>query len=431
MSKAKIEIMCRTGNLAMWKRLLPILLYAGLVSVTGCSGIAKELTRHPNSEFYCMQYNIRYEQITNSTIEKMEPAGSVCEGDVEVYYKRGLEAQADCIAAKTNILLNDVEERTGLQIPYKVKVYLIRMERIPENVDACFKISPSNELYLPLFVEAGNESCESIISQNIFYPDYIVHELAETSLAGFQKCRRHVLGDYQLALFGRFIQVDISNYTRWFREGFASYAGYLAYETIRPQINSKSAYAKCKTFWSPFTSLSKVRKKLFSWKNTSAKALDGDYYNASVGLFLLVRNLFGEQAVREIILKINMQDDLNGEDLIKLTNKVLGTDIEELAEHFSFPRTGLETEGLTAADVMNRDLSFTEGLGVIAVEPNSPADKAGIKEYDVILKVDDKPVIISLDFELAILDALDRKAVKLTVWKKENRKIAELQLPID
>lgn len=420
----------------MWKRLLPILLYAGLVSVTGCAGISKEITKEITKNFYSSKSKngkIHYHSgikytLTDTSLKQMNFAGLVCAGNVEAYYQQGLQNEAECIANKTTGLLSEIEKKTGLQIPYKTKFYLIRLDHTPQAFDISFKKVGPNEFYLPLFVEAGSESCESIISQNISYPYLLIHELAEASLAGLRKGRGHVLNDYELALFGGFIKMDISNYTRWFREGFASYAGYLAYQTVRSHIDPK----EIKGFNDrPFSALSKVRRKMFMWSNYSSHKDNDDRYNASLGLFLLIRNLFGEEAIREIILKINTQDYLNGQDLIKIVNEVLGTDIEKLAENFYFPWTGLKTEMLTPATTLNEGLDVAEGLFVNAVEPNSPADKAGIKKGDVIQKVDDKPVINNMDFELAILDALDRKTAKLTVWKKENHKITELQLPID
>jgi len=430
MSKAKTEIIYRTVSLTVWKRLLPILLYAGLVSVTGCAGINKEITKNLYPFKSSKKGEIRYHsdmkyKLTDVGLKQMDFAGPVCAGNVEAYYQQGLQNQAECIANKTTAILSNVEKKTGLQISYKTKFYLIRLDIIPQNFDISFKDIDPN-FCIPLFVEAGNESCESIITENILYPSPCVHELAEMSLV-FRRDSGRVMPDFGWIL----PWPNISNQTRWFREGFANYAGYLAYETIRPDINLKDPYAALKIYLYPFSSLSKVRKKLFAWNNYSSSNLDNDYYNASLGLFLLIRNLFGEQAIREIILNINTQDYLNGQDLIRIVNEVLGTDIEKLAENFYFPRTGLKTEMLTPATTLNEGLDVAEGLFVNDVEPNSLADKAGIKKGDVIQKVEDKPIINNLDFELAILDALDRKAVKLTVWKKENREIAELQLPID
>jgi hypothetical protein len=364
-------------------------------------------------------------KLTDSKLKEITFDGTVEVEDVNVSYPYGLQKQADYIASQINDSISSIESSTGLEICYGAKVYLLRFEEIPQSYEMNFKSEPNN-FCLPLFVEAGNESCEAIISQNTVYPGMFMHELAEMSLF-LHNGPGVVLPDAKWEKL--FLKANILNYTRWFREGFASYAGFLALEMIRSDINCQYHTASRKTHSYPFSSLDKVGKDLFRWHQYSDDNLNRDYYNAALGLFLVIRDRFGESTIKEIILKIKKQDYLDGLDLVEISNATLNTDIKELADSFYFPETGLKMKPLALAMALNEGLDITGGLFVTTVESNSPADAAGIKEKDVIVRVNNKPVHNNLDFELSIFESMEQSSADILINRREvGEVIAELKL---
>lgn len=408
------------GCFVIRKVLLAVLLASHLAPVVGCRVINKEITKiiyqkKPKESIWHSSAMWKY-TLTKSQMQEIDFASSVSIEDVNVHYQQGLEAQADYIANKTIELLSEVEKKTGVQISFGTRIYLLRLDEFPQSFDIEMKGDP-NEFCQPLFVEAGNESCEAIISKNWTYPGLLTHELVECSLI-FPEHGGRILIDphWSWLLFSG----NYRNYTRWFREGFANYAGYLTSEIISQDMD---------LFQQPFSSLNKVGKKLFSWHQYSNDKLNHDYYNAALGLFLLIRDQFGEEAIREIIDEIKKQEYLDGVDLIKLTNQILNTDIKKLVENFHFPEIGLKTQPLKPATALNEGLDVTDGLFIIAVEPNSPADNANIKKKDVILKINGKPIKNNLDFELAIFELMQQQSVEVLLWRKEQQQITtELRL---
>ena len=130
----------------------------------------------------------------------------------------------------------------------------------------------------------------------------------------------------------------------------------------------------------PFSCLAQVRAKLFSWPQSSKPELERAYYNAALGLFLLIADTFGEQAIRDIVHEIAQQRALNGRDLIEITNRILDADVRQLAKEFEFPRIGAEVELMTPALALNKGVEPHAGLLVssranAAVSPSRPASK--------------------------------------------------------
>ena len=190
-------------------------------------------------------------------------------------------------------------------------------------------------------------------------PYLFTHELVEQSLI-FPKDGRRVLPDVKWGWF--LFKGYLQNHTRWFREGFSDYAGYLAYEMTCSDINLEIPLARLRAMHEhPFSSLSRVGEDLFTWHQHSNKELNSDYYNAALGLFLLIRYEFGEVAIRRIIRGLDSIDYIDGPALIKLINKTLNTNVKKLADDFQFPETGLEIEPLTPAKALNEEIGKASG----------------------------------------------------------------------
>jgi hypothetical protein len=408
----------------MGKKLVVALFVLSLGSIAGCKSFYGDVvTTAIGKEGGKLNFST-YEKfhVCPRCIKEKGLVGSLRIADVNVAYQRGLEAQANCVAEHFNGLLNEVERKTGFQIPCGTKFYLFRVDQIPQYVDVQLK-ADVNELEFPLFVKADDESCRTIFAQNAAYPGAIVHELAEFSLI-LPKESGNVLPDAQGRLF--LLPINIRKHTRWFREGFADYAGHTAWQTASrdnklplPSRFITEGYTIPSLREHPFSSLDKVGKRLFSWHQYSSQKLDRDYYSAALGLFLLIEQRFGQDAVSRIMLGVSKQKYLDGADLIKAVNKTLNTNIVQLAEDFHFPRTGLKLTRLTPASIKNEGVDVQQGLLVTGVDPNSPADTAGIKNKDVVLQAAGNKVGNNLDFELAIFEVMDQEAAELALWRKD------------
>ena len=130
-----------------------------------------------------------------------------------------------------------------------------------------------------------------------------------------------------------------------------------------PRLKARS----CTTDPSP---LSAIGARLFSWPQSSRSNHEKQYYNAALGLFLLVADRFGEQAVRDIMTEVTTRHAVDRRDLLKIANRVIGTDIRTLAAEFHFPETGLQLQRLTPALALNHGITTENGLFIVSVEPN-------------------------------------------------------------
>jgi len=398
----------------------------------GCQTINKGLTEsvldREEPERWQVHYGSRVHYLlNNSTMKDLEFQSSLDAGDTTIQYQWGLADQAQCIADKTDELLEKVRQRTGVTITTRSRIYLLRFDDRPQDFDVMLDVEP-NELPLPLFVQAGSESCETILVQNRSYPYMFVHELVETSLAAGRK-HGVVLPDPSWGVLG--IAVHVNNYTRWFREGLANYAGYVAYDVLSRDIPSarRLHYRQMLLHTSPFSSLGMVHDRLFSWAQSSQVGYERTYYNAALGLFLLIEDTYGQEAIRKIVEEVATRRAVNGRDLLKITEQVLGADIRQLARDFRFPEVGIELERMTPALALNGGMDVQEGLLVQTLAKEGLAAQAGLREKDVITAVAATPMANSLDFELALFKARNQPSVPLTV-EREDAGTLTLTLPL-
>ncbi len=399
-------------------RMLPLVLPA-LALAGGCRTISKGLTEsvlQRGSTQWRVHYGSRsHYTLTDKTMQQIQFEGSRHAGNTVVRYQWGLGEQAQCIADVTDKLLGEVEQRLGLTITTRTTAYLLRFDERPENFDIVLRVEP-NEFPLPLFVRAGEESCTGILAQNYGYPYLLVHELVETSLAAGGS-EFNVLPDLAWGALG--LNLQLNNYTRWFREGLANYAGYLAHELIAAQISPEQRlhHRQVLIHVNPFSSLQQVGGKLFSWPQTSNAEPERTNYNAALGLFLLIVDNFGEQAIRDILAEVARREAVDGQDLIEITNRVIDTDVRRLAKDFRFRTIGAEVERMTPALAANKGLELREGLLVQTVTDDSVAKRAGLRDKDVITAVGSTPVGNPLDFELGLFRTRKATTVPLTVHR--------------
>ena len=68
---------------------------------------------------------------------------------------------------------------------------------------------------------------------------------------------------------------------------------------------------------------------------------------------------------------------------------------------------------------MERDLikKGLNGVSIIIVDENSPAEEAGLKRNDVILEIDDEIVKDCFDFSIRIAAYKSGDKIKLRIWR--------------
>ena len=85
-------------------------------------------------------------------------------------------------------------------------------------------------------------------------------------------------------------------------------------------------------------------------------------------------------------------------------------------------RLGVTIQGVSQELAESFGLKKPQGALVAAVEPKSPADKAGIKTGDIILGVDGRDIENSIDLPRVIGESRPGTLVKLKIWRQGNTK---------
>ena len=81
-------------------------------------------------------------------------------------------------------------------------------------------------------------------------------------------------------------------------------------------------------------------------------------------------------------------------------------------------RLGVTIQEVTAPLAQSFGLARPQGALISAVEPSSPAEKAGLQVGDIILKYDGKTIDRSADLPLLVADTQPGKQASLDVWRK-------------
>ncbi len=407
----------------MRKSLLIMMLAIVCLASTGC-GSDKALTKTAmehmsNDKGGQRAANVRFRlsstfALSDQTLDSRIFPARVEVADVNVSCQSGLVSQGQYFAEQMSDLLDYVRSETGVDIFYHTDAYLLRVDRVPAECQMQLKAQPKC-FPLPLFVAAGEESTDAIIAANAAYPNVYVHELTEMSLI-FHDPPGVVLPDVGASVL--VFNAQLKNYTRWFRDGMANYAGHIAQNHVASQMDSGAEGKPGPAFQNPFSSLAKVGGDLFKWHQYSPDSLNSDYYSAALGLFLVVRDRFGPESIRQIVRDVYKSDYLDGDDLIEICNRVLGTDIVELAEDFRLPQLGVTYIRLTQVEMLNNDLDASSGLLVTAVDANSPAEKADIRVRDVIVKLGDAPIDSGFDLQYALFRLIDADSAPIAIRRK-------------
>ncbi|HFU6521703.1 TPA: S1C family serine protease [Enterococcus hirae] len=101
------------------------------------------------------------------------------------------------------------------------------------------------------------------------------------------------------------------------------------------------------------------------------------------------------------------------------------------------PALGITMVDLSAVSTQQQEQilkipeSVTNGVIVTSVQPATPAEKAGLKQYDVITKIDDTDVSSGVELQSVLYQKKVGDSVKVTYYCGKEKKTTTIQLTID
>ena len=101
------------------------------------------------------------------------------------------------------------------------------------------------------------------------------------------------------------------------------------------------------------------------------------------------------------------------------------------------PALGITMVALSAVSTQQQEQilkipeSVTNGVIVTSVQPATPAEKAGLKQYDVITKIDDTDVSSGVELQSVLYQKKVGDSVKVTYYRGKEKKTTTIQLTID
>jgi|GEM_PF-3210898 len=272
---------------------------------------------------------------------------SVSRGQVTIshpggsYQKGAVQAAAWLEGAR-----KDAERNLGISVPTRLRLVIYPVDAEPRSLRARYEIS-AHEFFAPLVLSSKRRSAGDLLSGNFSSLVTIWHEIYEMLLIT-PWLKPTALPDADLSMGLR-----SKNYTRWFRDGFATYAAYVTLENLKRR--SRGQWPQGQTFESlfydrPLSSLSEVGGKLFRWNQFDSGRKNQAYYSASFGLFLLLEERFGKEGMKRLIDEVEKVEFPDGEGIIAAFDRALGVGLESYVNHYTFPQVaGALSEALAGS----------------------------------------------------------------------------------
>ena len=331
-------------------------------------------------------------------------AGRETNGCVLVSYSADLHAHATLFARLTDRALVRTTNQLGLTMTTRPHFYLLHLPGERRSLHYSLSM-PDRLATLPWLMPLTNELAavdasqtprtEALLANLCDAPlslFLMTHELYELRL--INPGNPLVLPDFQ----GRwlFLHWTFKYHTRWFREGYASYAGDQADRAYRAQVAQlgiePSQVDLRGNFLLPFSKLAKVRTRLFDWNQNSPASMDQDHYEAALGLMLLLEQRYGPCALAAVMRALPRQKHPDGPALLCVFQEIAGADLQQLTKDFQWPDHGLT---LTAGPKGRLELK--------ELQHGSVAAKSGLCVGDVIIEVNGSPLVDAIDYELRLL----------------------------
>lgn len=118
-------------------------------------------------------------------------------------------------------------------------------------------------------------------------------------------------------------------------------------------------------------------------------------------------------------------------DVVEIINQL------ETNKKVSRPMLGVKMSDLSAISseqqekILKIPADITGGVIIRDVDPASPAEKAGLKQYDVIVAIDDKEVETGTDLQSVLYKKKVGDSVKITFYRESDKKTTTVDLTLD
>ncbi|MEM0914566.1 MAG: hypothetical protein AAGK09_08135 [Planctomycetota bacterium] len=278
----------------------------------------------------------------------------------------------------------------GIDSPLRV---VIRIIYLPESPTRYHVSSPFyDDTYVAIHFVA-DEPLSGAVDYDRLYLD--MHELVEITLTD-PTVPPVALPDASGRFLG-LIPFESRNRTRWFRDGLATYGAYCAATVVDPDLTEKTGL-----FGHPLSSLARVGPALFDWHQDQPRP-SRDEYNASFGLFLLLEQRYGMEAIRSAIQAAAEVDYPDGPALVAAVNGVLGIDLRQAVASFDFPQWSLR---------------YNDRGEVLGIEVLDPSWVDELQVGDLVVFADGRSIQSTLALELAWLEAREQgRPLELSIWR--------------
>ena len=336
------------------------------------------------------------ETILHQTCIKTHQAGSI-----KVAHPDGLEEHAALLTKALDSALSFIDHELGLKSPFNWYLSLFPLPNDYSSVKGTYHVSNDpSKFSFPLFVYEAPPLCPFCMLRNRQTALVMFHEAFECHLI-LPQYPPSVLGDF------KWKGMKIKYYTRWFREGLATYASYCAIQhLLRQYPHENVAATDLIKFPKPLSSLTQVRASLFKWDQFDSSKSNNKMYQASFGLFLLLEHGFGRSVLRAWISDICSCNLPDGEDLIDLFQKRTGIDLRQYVKEISFPYSGI-------------DVGETDDRKKLMVTNVASYLIKLIRKGDIIVSIHGEPVGNRLDYELAMLKHSTQDPLELSVDRND------------
>ena len=234
--------------------------------------------------------------------------------------------------------LDTAERETSeeLGVERLIRLHYIGVE-VPKNVSSIGFSTPIEEQNTLPFVTPlwdGDRRPINLDPAAIFIG---LHELYEFQLIS-QESAPTALPDtlFKTGLVKRKIRAN----TRWFRDGFATYAAMIATGKLtrlsQGQWPPEDKAESLNQFESPLRDLSQVGTSLFAWDQFSSDRYNTKNYPASYGLFLLLEQRYGRAGIRRWIEAIKRQEIPDRAGILRAAQEAFGTDLRDIVKNYRY-----------------------------------------------------------------------------------------------
>jgi len=318
-------------------------------------------------------------------------------GNIKISNPNRLSEHAVLLTKAIGNTLSFVDQEFGLKSPFNWHLFLFPLANDYSSVKGTYRVSDDpSQFSFPFFVREDPLLCPFCMMRSRQTVFAMFHEAFECHLI-LPQHPPSVLGDFKWS------GMKIKNYTRWFRDGFATYASYCAIQHLLKQYPHENVVTShIIKFNKPLSNLAKVRTSLFKWDQFDSSSSNNKMYQASFGFFLLLEHEFGREVLRAWISDISSCNLPDGDELIDMFETKTDVDLRQYVKEFSFPHSSIDV-GVSDDKKQLKVMNVASYLTKL------------IREGDIIVSIQDEPIRNRLEYELTMLKHSGQNQLELII----------------